>query len=240
MKPVSTAPPPGRRAAAGAAEASLHSKRRVQAWIWATYVVTVTSAYAYVALFHVQRPPAAMGFYWAPWSSAGVSLASMGKVLGLGALMTAALVAFQELVWRRALDGSANATERIFFASSLAARALFLGTLAWHHFGPGAADAAAVGDSGHRTFLFAAWCAAYAADLWQLMVRPKHFSRAFVGLMVPHHFLSLAWFGLWMLTLAPRDAGGAPIWNMVRPGGCLLGRHPPLEEGVSRAERLIR
>ncbi|KAI8463656.1 MAG: hypothetical protein J3K34DRAFT_443099 [Monoraphidium minutum] len=210
--PAAGACPP-QRAAAAIAAATLHSKRRVQAWLWGCYVVGVLSMYGYIALAVVPRPPPEMGFNWAPWRTAGIGVASMAHVLGLAMLMASGLVAFQELVWRRALDGSPNASERIFFASSLAARALFLATLALHHYGPGSQDAAAVGDARHRTFLFAAWYAAYAADLWQLLMRPKHFSRAFVGLMVPHHFVSLAWFGLWMVTLAPRDAGGAPIWN---------------------------
>jgi hypothetical protein len=66
--------------------------------------------------------------------------------------------------------------------------------------------------------------APHPADLVQLLVRRAHFARSMVALLVPHHWLSLAWFGAWMALLAPRDAGGAPIWDTVRAGAGRGGR----------------
>lgn len=42
------------------------------------------------------------------------------------------------------------------------------------------------------------------------------FSAGYPKMVIPHHWLSLGWFGLWVAFAAPAGPEGAPIWNTVR------------------------
>jgi len=196
-----------------------YAAHRRQALIWITLIPSLVAFCFLVAFCVVPRPPAAMGFFWPPRERVGLSRADVTSIAALAALFTALIIGSQEVLLRPFLPESPATTDALFWGTSCAVRAVFFAVLGWHHYGPSSHDAAATGDTGYRTVLMGLWYAAYSADLIQVFRRPGGVSKAFVAQMVPHHVISLAWFGLWMLTLAPGDAGGAPIWNTVR---CVL------------------
>lgn len=192
---------------------SSHAARRHQAVLWVFIMPGTVLFYVILGIFVMPHPPPGMGFVWPAKGQSGMGLRELEHILLLAAAITAAMTAFQELAWRPWLGDSPNSSEKIFFSSSVAVRLLFLGTLCYHHFGPGAHDTAVVGDGAHRAALMGLFYAAYSNDLVQMLLRPRHFASSFISLMVPHHVVSLAWFGLWMAFLGPSGPGGAPIWN---------------------------
>jgi len=197
-----------------------YGPHRRQARIWFAITAALVTFFFFFTLYALPRPPAAMGFFWPPRERVGLSRADVTSIAALAALFTALIIGSQETLLRPFLPDSRATTEALFWGTSCAVRAVFFAVLGWHHYGPSSHDAAATGDTGYRNKLMGLWYAAYFSDLIQAYRRPGGLSKSYVAVMVPHHVISLAWFGLWMLTLAPGDAGGAPIWNTVRCAAC--------------------
>jgi len=195
----------------------LLAARRQQAALWSSVFALAILLFGYVIFGVVPQPP----FYSMGWArigrdSLGLTLAEIAQLLTYFAASSAALLALQAFVLRPLFGGSAKHTnEATFFASSIVVRLVFLTTLAYHHYGPGGEDAPVVGDLAHRLPIVALFFAAYSTDLVQLLRRGDEFSASYPKMIVPHHWLSLAWFSAWLLLAAPRSIGGAPLWNTV-------------------------
>ena len=232
---AAAAPPPGKagatapvtlRAAAAAAApppAPLAARQR-QARLWGAAVALIIIVFFGGAALLLPFPPKEVGFSWP--TDTGLTLADWATVTRLTACWSAGLLALQFGVLRPLLARRARAAtiEAVFFASSIAVRCVFVATLAAHHFGPHGWDAAAVGDAAHRLPMIALFLAAYATDLFQLIRWAGRFSAGYPKMVVPHHWLSLAWFGLWLALFAPRGAAAAPVWNTVRGPGATEGQ----------------
>ncbi len=208
-------------AAAATARAASPAARRRQAALWGALVGGTLVGAACICLFVMPRPPpGAGGLRWQPRAQSGISLADAVRILKLAAPFSACLLAFQELGLRPLLGraGAKQTTEATFFTSSIVVRLVFLATLVRHFHlekasrgggGSGAADAA------HVIPTVALFVAAYSTDLVQMVRRGKEFSASYPKMVVPHHWLSLAWFGAWLALAAPAGADGVPVFNMV-------------------------
>jgi hypothetical protein len=203
--------------------------RRRQAVLWAVTVVASLTLLlgGFAAL--TPRPPPGQPFVWRPAGGVGLSPGEAAAVLANAAAMGAAILAVQELLLRPLFGrGAPHATDAVFFGSSIAVRAVFAAALLRHHYGPDGHDAAARGDLAHRLPLVSLFIAAYSTDLVQMLARASEFSNNYTSMVVPHHVLSLAWFGVWLAAAAPRSSAGAPAWNTVRArraaGGAALAR----------------
>ncbi|GBF91848.1 hypothetical protein Rsub_04953 [Raphidocelis subcapitata] len=208
-----TAPPPASPRRPAGPPAPLAARRR-QAALWGA---TLTAGLALILggfAFLTPRPPPGQPFVWRPPGGAGLTAREAAGVLAGAAAMGAAILAVQELLLRPLFGRRApHTTDAVFFSSSIAVRAVFAAVLARHHFGPDGADAAALGDLGHRLPIVALFIAAYASDLVQMLARPSEFGNNYTSMVVPHHVITLAWFGAWLAVAAPRSAAGAPVWN---------------------------
>jgi hypothetical protein len=173
------------KAAAPLQQQQLHAARVHQARLWSAVIAASLAVVAYIILFLVPPPPRGQRFQWALDGGAGLTFNDWGKVAAMAAAMGAALYALQEAVLRPAFSAfkPAAATEATFFASSLAVRAAFLGTLAarfWGALGGDLAAAAAGQAGGHRLPLIALFLAAYVTDLIQMV--SEFFGEGDVGL----------------------------------------------------------
>jgi hypothetical protein len=173
-RPAAAGPPAPK--ALPAPPAPLAARRR-QAALWGALILWAIASFALVTACAIPHPPAAIGFSWPRWASVGLTLPEWGRLLGLTAAMSVGLLAFQGLLLRPLFGrGRRETTEAVFFASSIAVRAVFGATVAWFHLGPGGHDAAAVGDEGHRLPMVALFYAAYLTDLHQMISRGEDFS----------------------------------------------------------------
>ncbi|KAI8469408.1 MAG: hypothetical protein J3K34DRAFT_522179 [Monoraphidium minutum] len=209
-------PAPARRApgaAAAAAHAAGFAQRHRFAAVGCAACFGSLSALFVTAMLLMPFPPAAMGWTALPRGGAGLTPQEAGQLAAMVAAFSAALLAAQRWALRPLFGPGPKATEAVFFTSSLLVRAVFLSVLFRHHFGPGRHDTAALGDLGHRLPTAALFFAAYATDLAQMIWRRAEFAPAYVKMVVPHHWASLAFFGVWAAALAPRGAAGAPNWN---------------------------
>ncbi|KAI8476787.1 MAG: hypothetical protein J3K34DRAFT_223931 [Monoraphidium minutum] len=187
--------------------------RRKLAALWVFLIVLTHAVYISVAAFVLDKPPLSIGLYFPERSEGGVTMRELGGLLALAAVIGAAMTAAQELV--RPLMSEKQRGEKIFFFSSVAMRFVFLGVLAYHHYGPGGWDAAIESDGRHRMLLMSLFFAAYSTDVLQLWRRPHEFPKSFRSFMVAHHVLSFAWFTPWLIAIAPRVVQGEAIWKTV-------------------------
>ena len=222
---LAAAPPPSKAVAAAAASrrvaalpAPLVARRR-QALLWASASALSAIVLLGGAALLLPFPPREVGFSWP--SDTGLTMADWFTVARLTAYWSAVLLALQfgvlhPLLARRARGAT---IEAVFFASSIVVRCVFVATLVAHHFGPNGWDAATIGDGAHRLPAIALFLAAYTTDLFQLVKWADRFSAGYPKMVIPHHWLSLAWFGLWLAFVAPRDVAAAPVWNTVSDRG---------------------
>ncbi|KIY95034.1 hypothetical protein MNEG_12927, partial [Monoraphidium neglectum] len=201
-------------ASAAARHAAGFTQRRVMAAAGLAMSAGTLIIFGGLAVYALPHPPKAMGWTTLPKGEAGLTLPELGRVAALAAALTAAILALQEAALRPLLGAARRqTTEAVFYVSSMLIRAVFLALLARHHLGPGRHDAAAVGDGWFRLPAVALFYAAYATDLVQMIGRYSDFPKSYTGMLIPHHWISLSFFSLWLVFLSPRGPGGAPNWN---------------------------
>jgi hypothetical protein len=202
--------------------AAMARRRKQQAVLWGCVTSsTFVIFYVLAPLFVLPGVPAGMGYKPLPQGEAGMGLVPFGRVLLLSGLMTAAILVFEEAVMRPFFKRAAGSnekivTEAVIFTFSIFARLTFGATLVYHHYiGASRHNAAAVGDGAYREPTLALFYALYFSELLQMCVLYEDFGRSYTGQMIGHHYITLAWFSVWMLFLAPKSADGAAIWNAV-------------------------
>ncbi|GBF89741.1 hypothetical protein Rsub_02911 [Raphidocelis subcapitata] len=188
-------------------------ERQRLAKLWAAVMTATMGVYAFLAFFVVPRAPIGYGLFWPPAGTGGLTLGEFASIMANAAAILAAATLVQDVLWP--FIGAKQRGEKVFFVTSILVRFIFIGALVYHHYGPSGEDVAVIGDSRHRHLLMSVFYASYTSDLIQIWRRPSEFTKTFAKFMVPHHFLSFAWFTPWMVFMAPRGVEGAPIWNTV-------------------------